>query len=105
MTTVAPRRRNQAASGTQALRVGSITTVTEAPGGIDSHSCSRSAGVVRNRRPDQANRPDPSARLAWCAARQATSIPSVICTGRSSFAIASSSRRQGSPRKHAPDIR
>ena len=55
--TVAPRRRNQAASGTQALRVGSITTVTAAWAGIGAHSCSRSANVVRNLRPDQANRP------------------------------------------------
>jgi hypothetical protein len=64
MITVAPRRRNQAASGTHVLRVGSITTVTAAPGGTASHSCRRSAGSVRNLRPDQANRPDSSARLA-----------------------------------------
>jgi hypothetical protein len=64
MTTVAPWRRNQAASGTQALRVGSITTVTAALSGIDSHSRSRSAAAVRNLRPDQANRPASSARLA-----------------------------------------
>ncbi len=65
MITVAPWRRNQAASGTHALRVGSITTVTAAPGGIWSHNCCRSAGVVRNLRPDQVNRPLSSARLAW----------------------------------------
>ena len=76
--TTAPRRRNQAASGTQALRVGSITTVSTVPAGTRDHKRSRSTDVVRNRRPVQANRPLPSARLAWCAARQATSIPSVI---------------------------
>jgi hypothetical protein len=38
MITVAPWRRNQAASGTYALRAGSITTVTSAPGGTDAHS-------------------------------------------------------------------
>jgi len=61
--TVAPCRRNQAASGTQALRVGSITTVTVTPSGIDPHSRFRSVTVVRNLRPLQANRPLPSARL------------------------------------------
>lgn len=63
MITVAPWRRNHAASGTQALRVGSITTVTAASAGIDSHSRPRSATVVRNLRPVQANRPASSARL------------------------------------------
>jgi hypothetical protein len=48
MITVAPCRRNQAASGTQALRVGSITTVTAAPAGTCSHSRARSAELVRN---------------------------------------------------------
>jgi len=76
--TTAPRRRNQAASSTQALRVGSMTTVTAAPAGTWAHKRSRSAAVVLNRRPVQANLPRSSARLAWCAARQATSIPSVI---------------------------
>ncbi len=55
--TRAPRRRNQAASGTQALRVGSSTTVTAAGDGIAAQSRSKSATVVRNRRPLQANRP------------------------------------------------
>jgi hypothetical protein len=76
--TAAPRRRNQAASGTQALRVGSITTVSATPAGTSARRRSRSATVVRNLRPLQANFPRSSARLAWCAARQATSIPSVI---------------------------
>ncbi len=87
MIAVAPWRRNQAASGTHAFRVGSITTVTDATGwGICSHSWFRSAAVVLNLRPDQANRPASSARLAWWAARHATSIPSVICTSSSSSA-------------------
>ena len=57
MITLAPRRRNQAASGTQALRVGSITTVSATPRGTDSHRRSRSAAVVRNLRPLQVKRP------------------------------------------------
>jgi hypothetical protein len=64
MTTLAPRRRNQAASGTQALRVGSITTVTVAPAGTRSQSASSSAASVRKRTPDQRNRPAVSARDA-----------------------------------------
>jgi hypothetical protein len=66
-TTVAPRRRNQPASGTHALRVGSITTNTSAgsvPAGSIAHKRARSDAVVRNRRPVQTNRPCSSARLA-----------------------------------------
>jgi hypothetical protein len=104
MITVAPRRRNHAASGTQALRVGSITTVSSAPAGSDSHSRCRSAADVRNRRPLQANRPASSARLAWCAARQAMSIPSVIRpTGSSSIVATAPACWQHE--EAAPDIR
>jgi hypothetical protein len=46
--TVAPRACSQADKGTQALRVGSRMTVTEAPSGIFAHRRSRSAVVVRN---------------------------------------------------------
>ena len=65
-TTRAPRRRNQAASGAQALRAGSITTNTSArsvPSGSIDHNRARSCGVVWNRRPVQINRPSSSARL------------------------------------------
>jgi hypothetical protein len=79
-TTVAPRRRTQAASGTHALRVGSMITVTptsSAWSGSIAQSRSSSSGLVRNRRPVQMNAPLSSARLAWWAARQAISIPAV----------------------------
>lgn len=59
-----PPGRNHAASGTHALRVDSITAVKPIPVGSACHSRSRSAVVVRNRRPLQANLPRSSARLA-----------------------------------------
>jgi hypothetical protein len=65
-TTRAPLRRNHAANGTHALRVGPITTNTSAgsvPAGSIAQRWVRSLGVVRNRRPDQRNRPWSSARL------------------------------------------
>src|SRR5580704_409528 len=81
MTTVAPLRRNHDARGTQAFRVGSMTSVTSESAGNDRHSFSSSSELVRNRRPLQRKTPLSSARLAWWAARQATSIPSVsFCT-------------------------
>ncbi len=43
MTTVAPLRRNHDASGTQAFRVGSMTTVTSESAGNDCHSFSSSS--------------------------------------------------------------
>ncbi len=49
MTTVAPRRPNQAARATQALRVGSITTVTSQSCGSRAHNASSSSGSVWNR--------------------------------------------------------
>ena len=81
MITVAPRRRNHAASGTHALRVGSMMTITSsASAGSRAHSASRSSALVRNRWPDHTIRPVSSAHAARCAARQATSIPSLIFT-------------------------
>ena len=55
--TFAPRRRNHAASGTQALRIGSITTVTSELSGSEAHSDSRSSLVVPNRRALHKKRP------------------------------------------------
>ena len=52
--TVAPRAWSQADSGTQALRVGSRMTVTDAPSGILAHRRSRSVG----RRAELPRRPD-----------------------------------------------
>src|ERR1019366_10285415 len=75
--TVAPRACSQADSGTQALRVGSRMTVTEAPSGIFTHRRSRSAVVVRNFQDDQTSSPRSSARLARWSARQATSMPNL----------------------------
>jgi hypothetical protein len=78
MRTVAPRARSQAASGAQALRVGSITTMTgPSPAARTAvHSDSRCALLVTKRRSDQTSRPVWSARAArWCSA-QATSMPS-----------------------------
>ena len=75
--TVAPRAWSQADSGTQALRVGSRMTVTEASSGILAHRRSRSAVVVRNFHDDQMNSPRSSARLARWSARQATSMPNL----------------------------
>ena len=75
--TVAPRAWSQADSGTQALRVGSRMTVTEAPSGIFAHRRSRSVVVVRNFHDDQMNSPRSSARLARWSARQATSMPNL----------------------------
>ena len=75
--TVAPRAWSQADSGTQALRVGSRITVTEASSGILAHRRSRSAVVVRNFHDDQMNSPRSSARLARWSARQATSMPNL----------------------------
>ena len=77
MTTLAPRCWNQLASGTQALRVGSITTVSSASSGNDDHSDVRSLGVVRNFLALQRNSPRSLVSVPWWAARQATSIPSM----------------------------
>ena len=52
--TVAPRPWSQADSGTQALRVGSRMTVTDAPSGIFAHRRSRVVG----RRAELPRRPD-----------------------------------------------
>src|ERR1017187_9907298 len=75
--TVAPRAWSQADRGTQALRVGSRMTVTDAPSGIFAHSRSRSTVVVRNFHDDHMNSPRSSARLARWSARQATSMPNL----------------------------
>jgi hypothetical protein len=75
--TVAPRACSQADRGTQALRVGSRMTVTEAPSGIFAHRRSRSVVVVRNFHDDHMNSPRSSARLARWSARQATSMPNL----------------------------
>src|SRR5208282_5565721 len=64
-------------SGTQALRVGSRITVTDASLGIFAHRRSRSVVVVRNFHDDQMNSPRSSARLARWSARQATSMPNL----------------------------
>jgi hypothetical protein len=75
--TCAPRSRSQAARTTQALRVGSITTVTAASQAACTapQSASRSALVVRNRRSAQTIFPVSSASAAQCDFRLATSIP------------------------------
>ena len=65
MTTEAPLRRNHDASGTQALRVGSITTVVSESGGSEAHRASSLIPeLVRKRRPLQRKTPLSSARLA-----------------------------------------
>jgi hypothetical protein len=50
-------------SGTQALRVGSITTVSSTSSGNDAQSASRFSGVVRNFRPLQRKFPALSAKV------------------------------------------
>lgn len=80
IVTFAPWRRNHAATGTQALRVGAITTVSSlgSPRSRSVQSRSRSFGRVKNLRPDQMIDPSGPARDAWCAARQARSMPNVM---------------------------
>ena len=83
--TVAPRAWSQADRGTQALRVGSRMTVTDASSGILAHRRSRSVVVVRNFHDDQINSPRSSAKLAWWSARQATSMPNLTSLTACSF--------------------
>ena len=87
MITVAPRRRNHAANGTQALRVGSITTWTSWSAGSRDQSSSRSSGVVRNRWRDHSMVPVWSAQAAWWELRQAMSIPSLMMVIEFSFVV------------------
>ena len=75
--TVAPRALNQAANGTHAFRVGSITSCRRSPAAPLLHSPSSSTAAVRNRWLDHTSRPAASASVATCAALHARSIPSV----------------------------
>jgi hypothetical protein len=104
-TTVAPRRRNHAASGTQALRVGSITTSTSvASPGSRAQSASSSSARVRNWWPDHTIVPVWSAQAARCAARHAMSIPKRTCTCCSSRSrVLNGGGHDGG--RGAPDIR
>lgn len=71
---VAPLACSHAASGTPALRLDSITTVTAVPSGSLAHSRSRSPGVVRKRLASHSK--GDVGELAWWSARRVTSMPS-----------------------------
>jgi hypothetical protein len=77
-TTLAPCALKWAATSTQELRVGSMTTVSSSAGPAAALSATRSACRLKNRRRFQTTFPRSSVRVATCAARTARSMPSVV---------------------------